>query len=232
MVVLSHLLLWLYTDGSKYINDEMLSAYQLVCQSPIDGSLRNGIADANVLTSIIEKAPTLKEAMWMQSGKSLGAFKGIFGIDIRNVSDLSTLVGMEGYNNIFMSCHASSDGYFVKGGSTGVDNPIVLSVYMPKGTKGAYLEPIASYGDSLRWKDGVNWTGTKRKCAPSDQVEFLLQRGAKFKITKAYKKDGKWFIDVDLIEQAGVSALDESVMENNLPMRYRRVRQSRKPTLI
>lgn len=225
-------ILWLYTDGSKYINDEMLGAYSLVCQSPIDGTLRNGFADANVLTSIIEKAPTLKEAMWMQSGKSLGAFKGIFGVDIEKVSDLSSLVGMEGYNSIFMSCHAAANGYFVKGGSTGTSNPVVLSVYMPKGTKGAYLEPIASYGDSLRWKDGLDFTGNKRRCDPSDQVEYLLQRGAKFKITKAYYKDGKYYVDVDLIEQASVSALDESQMEKNLPTGYRRIRKSRKPTLM
>lgn len=221
-------ILWLYSDGSKYINDEMLGTYSLKCVSPIDGTIRNGLADANMLTSIIDKAPALKEAMWMQSGKSIEAFNGIFGIDIRGVGDLSKLVGKEGYNSIFSSCHSSSDGYFTKGGSTGTSNQIVMSIYMPKGTKGVYMEPFASYGDNLRWTKGFNWTGSKRREAPSDQVEFLLQRGAKFKITNAYKKNGKWYVDVDLIEQTAVDTLD-----TNIPgLMNRRERISRKPTLI
>lgn len=221
-------ILWLYSDGSKYINDEMLGTYSLKCISPFDGTTRNGLADANIITSIIEKAPALKDAMWMQSGKSLDAFKAMFGVDVRNVNDLSSLVGKEGYNGIFSSCHASSDGYFTKGGSTGASNPIVMSIYMPAGTKGVYMEPFASYGDNLRWKKGLSWTGTKRREAPSDQVEFLLQRGAKFKITNAYYKNGKWYIDVDLIAQTAVDALNTNIP--GLMNRYARI--SRKPTLI
>lgn len=217
--------LWLYTDGSQYINQEMLGTYVLQVESPIDHSLRNGIADANVLTSIIDKAPALKEAVWMQSGKTRGALGSMFGIDLNRVSDLDSLVGLEGTNNLFMSCHAASDGFFIKGGNTGASNDVIMSIYMPEGTKGAYMEPFASYGDDLRFKDGYGWTGTKRKCAPSDQVEFLLQRGARLKITKAYYKDGKLHVDVDLIEQPGVSALDESMFD----ARYRMKREIKSP---
>ena len=221
-------ILWLYSDGSQYINSEILGNYALKCVSPIDGTVRNGLADANVLTSIIEKAPALKESMWMQSGKSAEAFRAMFGVDIRNVRDLSNLVGKEGVNSIFSSCHASSDGYFTKGGSTGVSNPVVMSIYMPAGTKGVYMEPFASYGDKLRWKKGIDWTGAKRRDAPSDQVEFLLQRGAKFKITNAYYKDGKWYVDVDLIEQTAVDALNTSIPG----LMNRRARDIKKPRLI
>lgn len=221
-------ILWLYSDGSKYINEEMLGMYGLKCISPFDGTARNGLADANVITSIIEKSPALKESMWMQSGKSADAFRAIFGVDIRSVNDLASLVGREGTNKIFSSCHASSDGYFTKGGNTGVRNEIIMSIYMPAGTKGIYMEPFASYGDNLRWKKGLSWTGKKRKEAPSDQVEYLLQRGARFKITKAYFKDGRWYVDVDLIEQASVDALDDTIPGlMNRPSRI-----SRKPTLI
>ena len=203
--------LWMYTDGSQYINQEILGCYMLRMKSPW-GEFRNGLKDANMITSVIEKAPALQEGMWMQSGKSTGAFEGMFGIDIGRVKDLSTLVGKEGTSNAFTSCHAASNGYFVKGGNTGAANDIVMSIYMPKGTKGIYMEPFASWGDSKRGLAGYNWDGKKQKTAPSDQVEFLLQRGARFKITKAYVgKDGKWHIDVDLIEQPSMKALNEKL---------------------
>lgn len=207
-------ILWLYTDGSKYINDEMLGTYSLRLKSWIDKSMRNGLEDANVITSIIEKSPALRDDMWMQSGKSEAAFSAIFGRDIR-YTDLNDLVGLEGKSNLFMSCHAARDGAFTKSTSTGSSNNVVLSIYMPKGTKGIYLEPIASYGDSKRGAEGYTWDGTKRKCAPSDQVEFLLQRGAKFRITKAVydPKKKKWYVDVDLIEQAGQKALDTTIAD-------------------
>ena len=205
-------ILWLYTDGSQYINQEMLGQYQLHLRSWIDRSMRNGLADANVLTSILEKAPALKDDIWMQSGKSESAFFAIFKTDIRS-ADLKSLVGKEGTSEIFMSCHAARDGAFTKGASTGDDNNIVLSIFMPKGTKGAYMEPFASWGDSKRGEEGYKWDGKKRKEAPSDQVEFLLQRGAKFRITKAVYDPvkRKWYVDVDLIEQKAVGALKTTI---------------------
>lgn len=209
-------ILWLYTDGSQYINQEMLGQYQLHLRSWIDKSMRNGLDDANVLTSILGKAPALKDDIWMQSGKSEAAFKSIFGINLRGMTDaseLKTLIGKEGTSNIFMSCHAARDGAFTKGASTGDDNNIVLSIFMPKGTKGAYMEPFASWGDSKRGEEGYKWDGKKRKEAPSDQVEFLLQRGAKFRITKAVYDSvkRKWYVDVDLIEQKAVGALKTTI---------------------
>lgn len=213
--------LWLYTDGSKYINEEMMGTYCLRLESIIDKSIRNGLADANTITSIIEKSPALKDDMWMQSGKNQGAFRAIFGKDIASVRDLNSLVGLEGTNEMFMSCHAAAEGAFVKGDvNTGVRNDVIFSVYMPKGTKGIYLEPIASFGDNQRGVSGYDWDGKKRRCKPSDQVEFLLQRGAKLKITKAYYQDGKWYVDMDLIEQTGKDA-----MNTNIPgFNQRRVR--------
>lgn len=209
-------ILWLYTDGSQYINQEMLGEYQLHLRSWIDKSMRNGLADANVLTSILEKAPALKDDIWMQSGKSVDAFKAMFGTSLRGMTDessLSKLVGKEGTSELFMSCHSARDGAFTKGASTGDSNDIVLSIFMPKGTKGAYMEPFASWGDSKRGEEGYKWDGNKRKEAPSDQVEFLLQRGAKFKITKAVYDPvkRKWYIDVDLIEQKAVGALNTTI---------------------
>lgn len=215
--------LWLYTDGSRYITEEMQGTYVYRLQSAIDKTIRNGFEDANMLTSIIEKSPALKDDMWMQSGKTQGAFRAIFGKDIASVRDLNSLVGLEGQNERFMSCHTAANGEFVTGKTnTGTRNDVIFSVYMPKGTKGVYLEPIASFGDSRRGVDGYSWDGKKRRCKPSEQVEFLLQRGAKLRITKAYYQNGKWYVDMDLIEQTGKEAMDTNIPGlNRRPIRVR-----------
>lgn len=215
------MVLWLYTDGSKYINDEMLQyfgkgSYCNRLVSVIDGTVRNGLEDGNLITSIIEKAPALKEGIWMQSGKSLDAMRGIFGVNINSRTDLSSLVGKEGSSEIFMSCHSARDGAFTKRMSTGSTNDVVLTIYMPKGTKGVYMEPFASFGDESsalkRGKKGFEWNGKYTGEEPSNQVEFVLQRGSKFRITKAVRgEDGKWYIDVDLIEQAAQTAVNTRI---------------------
>jgi hypothetical protein len=211
------LVLWLYTDGSRYVNEEMLGTYALKLVDP-KGKVHNGLHDANILTSIIEKAPELRDDVWMQSGKSIGAFDAIFGTNLRgtSTSDLSKLVGREGRSNIFMSCHSARDGAFTKDTNTGTRNDVVLTIFMPKGTKGMYCEPFASYGDADRRRRGIQWDGKSRE-APGDQVEFLLQRSSKFRITKAEWDpiQRKWFIDVDLIEQEGQMALDELIPNLN-----------------
>ena len=227
------MILWLYTDGSKYISEEMLGTYCLQIKSAIDGSLRNGLADANVITSIIEKAPAIKDDMWMQSGKSIGAFNAIFDTRIDsarwvNETELKSLIGKEGRSDIFMSCHGARSGAFTKNTNTGSANDVILSIYMPQGTKGIYCEPFASFGDERNpGKRGIrafDWDGKKRQDLPSDQVEWLLQRGSKFRITKAYKANGKIYIDVDLIEQLPMDALDDSLFDS----RYRSIRTYRK----
>lgn len=227
------MILWLYTDGSKYISEEMLGTYCLQIKSAIDGSLRNGLADANVITSIIEKAPALKDGMWMQSGKSIGAFNAIFDTRIDSArwvseTELKSLIGKEGRSDIFMSCHGARSGAFTKNTNTGSANDVILSIYMPQGTKGIYCEPFASFGDERNpGKRGIkafDWDGKKRQELPSDQVEWLLQRGSKFRITKAYKANGKIYIDVDLIEQLPMDALDASLFDS----RYRSIRTYRK----
>jgi hypothetical protein len=154
--------------------------------------------------------------MWMQTGKSAEAFRAIFGESLNSSTDPSSLIGKVGKNDLFTSCHTARDGAFTKATSTGSVNDVVLSIYMPKGTKGVYTEPFASFGDEKnpykRGKNGFNWDGKKRNETPSDQVEFLLQRGAKFRITKAVKgSDGKWYIDVDLIELPAQKALNTKI---------------------
>lgn len=223
--------LWLYTDGSKYISEDMgyklgirTSPYAFKMKSAISGEVRNGLHDANMLTSILDKAPAISESMWTQSAMDIDALQSILGIKSLP-NDIGKLVGKEGINHFFMSTHTAANGAFVTGeAATGGIKDVVFSIYMPKGTKGAYMEPFASYGDSKRGRQGMKYNGKRTKEAPSHQVEFLLQRGAKFKVTKAYYKDGRIYVDVDIIEQTALSPLDETIPEfEKRPERNRKV---------
>ena len=70
----------------------------------------------------------------------------------------------------FASCGA------VKG--TGFREPVILNVYCPKGTRGVYVEPKSRY---------------------KSENKMLLQAGTKFRVVKAEKSHGRWYVDVEVI---------------------------------
>ena len=75
---------------------------------------------------------------------------------------------------------------------------VVYNIYCPKGTKGIYTEPYSCYGEM--GSSGHTWDGVT-KLDVCKEVEVILQRGTKFRVTKAEYKGGKWFIDMEVIEQ-------------------------------
>lgn len=207
---------YLYTSGSRYINEPFFTTYGAVKRSPVDGSIRSSVKDINTLTEIIDKCKPLEQAMWVQHAEDIMAFSKRFGVNLWAMSDPSKLVGLEAVNAPFMSTSCAKFSYFTKQDIRG-DMNVVMSLYLPKGTKGMYVEPFAHYGDGKLYGDetsrygsnGANWNGKSRQDAgkaAGDQVEFLLQRGAKIKITKAEYKDGRWYIDAELIEQTALKA--------------------------
>lgn len=213
-------LLYLYTTGSKWVNEPLMNRfYGTMKYSPIDGSRRKSVDDINALTEIIEKAKPLEQGMWVQHTEGSGAILSRFGIS-RMPSDPSKLVGLEGVNTPFMSTSCAKYSHFSKEELvSGLD--VVMSIYLPKGTKGVYCEPFAHWGDgkktystseTTRYQTkAVDWNGKSRQDAgyqASAQVEFLVQRGAKLKITKAEFKNGRWYIDCDLVEQTAVQKFD------------------------
>lgn len=146
------------------------------------------------ITSAIEKSE-LSRDVWLQRGDdSVDVIKNRFGIDIRgmNVAEArKVLIGKEGIEKAFVSCGSSK--------GTGFDNKVVImNLFVPKGTKGLYIEPISYYGHGTK---SPNWDGKKRQSSVSKENETLLQRGTKFRITKVERSGGRWFIDVDVIGQ-------------------------------
>lgn len=190
---------YLYTSGSRYINEPLFAKYYGTKYSDIDGSARNSWRDINTLTAMIDKAKPLARDVWMQHGEDMNAFIGKFGVDLRDLTDsqLKGMVGKIGTNAPFTSCGITKGTGFSS-------EQVILNIYCPKGTKGIYTEPYSHYGDGGYGEAGFKWDGKSRLSAgynPGSEMEFILQRGAKFRITKIEKKGHRYYIDVDLIEQ-------------------------------
>lgn len=134
----------------------------------------------------------------------------LFGIYVlRNVvalyalgGDVSLWYGINanltyGEQKPFMSTGHTKSWGFVNDGKKATAS-VVYNIYCPKGTKGIYTEPYSCYG--AMGSSGHTWDGVT-KLDVCKEVEVILQRGTKFRVTKAEYKGGKWFIDMEVIEQ-------------------------------
>lgn len=190
---------YLYTSGSRYINEPLFDKYYGQKVSPIDNSIRDSWTDINTLTSLINDATPLQRDVWMQHGEDIGAFYGKFKVRLDELStkELKALVGKEGVNTPFTSCGVREGGGFAS-------EQVIMKIYAPKGTRGIYAEPYSHYGDGYYGTDGLKWDGTSRQKAgysPGGEIEFILQRGTKFRILNVRKSGSRFYVDVEIIEQ-------------------------------
>lgn len=183
-----------YTSGSSYINEPLYTTYYST-KYGIHGEIRNSWNDINTLTSMIDKTKPFDRDVWLNRGASAGEFFGKFGKDLDIYrSNPEKLIGLTGVQKPFMSTGHTKSWGFVDDGEEATAR-VVYNIYCPKGTKGIYTEPYSAFGTG-----GIGWDG-KTKTPIRNEVEVILQRGCKFRVTKAEYKNGQWFIDLDLIEQ-------------------------------
>lgn len=189
---------YLYTSGSRYINEPLFARYYGTKTSLIDGSDRDCWTDINTLTDMIAGATPLREGMWVQHGEDFGAFAAKFGVDLGSATkaEINGLLGATGINKPFTSCGCAKYSGFA-------EHEVVMNIYCPAGTRGIYTEPFSHFGDGGYGTDGYRWNGKARKRDSSYENEFILQRGAVFKITKIEynRAEGKWYVDVELRAQ-------------------------------
>ena len=145
------------------------------------------------ITNALNKSEIEKD-LWLQRGdSSVNVIKYRFGVDISgmNVAEArKALIGKEGIEKAFVSCGSSK--------GKGFSGSVITNIFVPKGTKGLYLEPISRYGNGTMHE---KWDGVKKQSSVSGENETLLQRGTKFRITKVERSGSRWFIDVDVIGQ-------------------------------
>ena len=106
-------------------------------------------------------------------------------------------MGAIGEQKAFTSTAHSKSWGFVNDGKKAKAS-VVYNIYCPKGTKGIYTEPYSCYG--AMGSSGHTWDGVT-KLDVCKEVKVILQRGTKFRVTKAEYKGGQWFIDMEVIEQ-------------------------------
>ena len=182
---------YLYTSGSSYINEPLYTKYYNT-KYGLNGKPRDSQADIKTLTNMIDKSTPFTRDVWLNRGASLGEFMGQFGADLKAFQkNPSALIGLEGKQKAFLSTAHSKSWGFVDQGQTAT-REVVYNIYCPIGTKGIYTEPYSEYGSCGRYWDGKSNYGLR------DELEVILQRGAKLRVTKAEYKNGQWFVDMDL----------------------------------
>lgn len=196
--------LWGYTSGSSYITEPLRA---------IEGHYyafkgRRDRTDEHIraMTAALAKH-TLSENVWIKRDAGSWNIDYIFGVKLSELrDDPSSLVGKVGREDSFQSCGSCKETRFTCTG----EKDVILNIYCPAGTFGAYAQPWSSCGTY-----GSNWDG-KKKSNPTDQDEneVLLQRGAIMRITKAEwnKMSHKWYIDVEII---GFEIRDFVIKETN-----------------
>lgn len=130
----------------------------------------------------------LPSDMWVQRGEKLSALESrITASGGKMPSDLNEMVGMEMREPAFLSTAVSK--------GLGFDEDVILNIYLPKGTKAAYVEPISACGKGA----GRDWDGKTKQKQIGREAELIIQRGANMRITKVERANNHIYIDCELI---------------------------------
>lgn len=155
----------------------------------------------DALTEAIDKSEAPQD-MWIQRGVSVGGICKLFNVPEKSHADAHKLSADDFLKLITSSCDYGQDKAFMSCGSSKGSGtyaaPVLLNVYCPKGTKMLYVEPFSKYGFGGK-KD---WDGEKGQEQFSREDETVLQRGTMLVPRKVTKKDGRFYIDVDVIGQS------------------------------
>ncbi len=176
-----------YTAGSSYINEPLRGQYY---SGQYVGKY-DSKKDIDALSSIVNKS-SYKFDMWIQRGVDANGFRGLFGFDVESIGtkNLQSIHGKAGIEKAFSSCALSKGGGFS-------NKKIIYNIYCPRGTKMLYAEPYSAFGNG----QGKSWDGKTQQSHFGYEIEMILQKNTKFRITKAEYSNGKYYIDMEVIGQ-------------------------------
>lgn len=184
-----------YTAGSSYITEPLraIKGYYHYYTSRKDESER----DVEQLTNIISRCYCTHD-IWIKRDEGAWCAEYRWGIPDLSAyeSKPSALVGRIGVDESFMSCGNNKSTCF---GS----KPVILNIYCPKQTRLIYAEPFSEFGsyhDDGNYKPGKSWNGSSKPTSTHEN-EIILQRGTRFRITKAEFTAGQWYIDCEVLSQ-------------------------------
>ena len=191
--------LWSYTDGSyRAMNTIMREGQSSHLSEDETKEIQKKI---DRVTAAIDQCEA-PEDMWLQRGCSYHSFGKLFGISesdfdavrdkgAKAIFDLISTSADYGQDKAFMSCGSSRGKGFTS-------KEVIMNIYCPKGTKMMYAEPFSDYGYSGA---GAGWDGESGQTGFSSEDETLLQRGTMIVPRKVSVKNGRIYVDVDVIGQ-------------------------------
>ena len=148
------------------------------------------------LTKLIDRSSYDRD-IWLQRGVSTDGTAKFLKITEKHLMGLSEkelkqlLEGKEITEEAFTSCGSCKGTGF---------SGVIFNIYCPKGTKMIYAEPFSHYGYGAKKK----WDGKSEQSIYGHELETIIQRGTKFRVTKIEKSSKGIFIDMDVIEQIEV----------------------------
>lgn len=124
------------------------------------------------MTRIIDSS-SLGVDCWLQRGTDavIDEENGINVNSSMSQAELDSLVGKSFVNHSFYSASANKYGGFAQ-------KDVIINTYCPSTTKGLYVASVSDF---------------------KDENEVILQRGYRFKITKAEKSHGQIYLDVEVL---------------------------------
>ena len=157
----------------------------------------------NDCTSALDKA-SLSKDVWTERGTNIHKASSSLGIDEERlkramndpeelVKIQEELIGTSKVQEGFLSTSPARGASYASGGGA------CFNLYLPKGSKAMYVEPISMYG-SGEYSEGKykGWDGSDNDPPCNGEFEMIVQRGSNFKFTKIYVEDNTLYIDAEV----------------------------------
>ena len=154
-------------------------------------------------TTALDKT-SLSKDVWTERGTNLSKAASSLGIDedrleqaFHNSDVLAEiqreLIGTSKVQDGFLSTSPA------KGASYADVQAVCFNLFLPKGSKAMYVEPISMYG-SGQYSSGLykGWDGKDHNPECNGEFEMIVQRGSSYRFTRIYVADNTLYIDADV----------------------------------
>ena len=155
----------------------------------------------DLLSGVLNKS-ALQQDTWVQRGvdaSGIGKFLKLTNFSADEIFKNKKLLLNRKYEDLaFLSTSV------VKGGGGGYKyEKFIFNIYLPKGTKALYVDPVSQYGSRRELNEKlIDWNPTKKhEVSNYAEMEMILQKGMQFKIVKIDKNNGITYIDLWVVNE-------------------------------
>lgn len=197
---------WDYTAGSGKFNRPLTGHaggwYNRIGKKKVSLDYEGAGDEIRKLTNLIDKSEYDFD-IWMQRGCDAVAIDDMLNLKGKSISSMSDselqqLVGKTGRQYNFISTGVAK--------GKGFSGNVICNIYAPKGTKMIYAEPYSNYSGASNYEHTSStkfWDGKTKQNNFGSESEMIIQRGAKYRITKIEKEYGQIYIDMEVVIEDG-----------------------------